>query len=179
MCAETVQKGESYRSIYRFALYCTCHCHFIFHEFPSILVTDDVISQQKKKTRQSLLHKWNIVIAASYKQNCLMDHSANFIAFSVTYWSMRSRDSSVSTVTRWRAGRQEQALFFFSSAPPPDWFWGPPSLLSNGYGSLLPRGKAPAEWSWWLTSICAKVKNTWIYISTPPYVFMAWCLIKQ
>jgi len=24
----------------------------------------------------------------------------------------------------------------------------------------------------------AEVKNTWSYISTPPYVFMAWCLLK-
>jgi hypothetical protein len=25
----------------------------------------------------------------------------------------------------------------------------------------------------------AEIKNTWSYISTPQYVFMAWCLVKN
>jgi hypothetical protein len=25
----------------------------------------------------------------------------------------------------------------------------------------------------------AEVKNVWSYTSTPPYVYMAWCLVKQ
>jgi hypothetical protein len=25
----------------------------------------------------------------------------------------------------------------------------------------------------------AEVKKAWIYASTPPYVFMAWCLVKR
>jgi hypothetical protein len=25
----------------------------------------------------------------------------------------------------------------------------------------------------------AEIKNAWSYVSTPPYVFMAWCLIKH
>jgi hypothetical protein len=29
---------------------------------------------------------------------------------------------------------------FFSSPPRPNRLWGPPSLLSNGYRGLLPRG---------------------------------------
>jgi hypothetical protein len=29
------------------------------------------------------------------------------------------------------------------------------------------------------TSISAEVKNVWSYTSTPPYVFVAWCLVKH
>jgi hypothetical protein len=25
----------------------------------------------------------------------------------------------------------------------------------------------------------AKVKNAWSYTSTPPYIFMVWCLVKN
>jgi hypothetical protein len=69
----------------------------------------------------------------------------------------KSRDSSVGVVTRLRAGRsgfdswQGQLWDFFdfrgggwellSSPPRPERFWGPPSLLSNGYQGLFPWGK--------------------------------------
>jgi hypothetical protein len=39
------------------------------------------------------------------------------------------------------------ARFFFSPRRP-DRCWGPPSLLSNGYQGLFPRGKTVGAWSW-------------------------------
>jgi hypothetical protein len=39
-------------------------------------------------------------------------------------------------------------------------------------------GKAAGAWSWQFTQINTKVKNAWSYTSIPPYVFMAWYLIK-
>jgi hypothetical protein len=63
-------------------------------------------------------------------------------------------DSSVSVVTRLRAGRPQfncregQWRDFFSSPPHPDRFWRPSSLLSNGYSGLFPlggRGKRPGR----------------------------------
>jgi hypothetical protein len=38
--------------------------------------------------------------------------------------------------------------------------------------------KASGVWSWQSPLISAEVKNTWIYTSTLPYVFMAWFLIS-
>jgi hypothetical protein len=58
----------------------------------------------------------------------------------------RSRGSSVSLVTRLRAGRPGpipgRGRGFFSSPPRPDGLWGQPSLLANGYRKLFPSGKA-------------------------------------
>jgi hypothetical protein len=61
----------------------------------------------------------------------------------------------------------------FFSPHRPDWFWGPPSLLSNGYwvASSL-EVKRPGREADHSPPTNAEVKNTWIYASTPPYVFM-------
>jgi hypothetical protein len=55
----------------------------------------------------------------------------------------------------------------FFSSPRPDRLWGPPSLLSNGYWVALSPGREADH----LPSI-AVVKKTWIYTSTPPYVYL-------
>jgi len=46
-----------------------------------------------------------------------------------------------------------QILATLASLPRPERLWSPPSLLSNGYQGLFPRGKAAGAWSWLLTSI--------------------------
>jgi hypothetical protein len=61
----------------------------------------------------------------------------------------------------------------------PDRPWGSSSLLSNGYRRLFPGGITAEVWSWPLTSTGVKVKNAPRYTSNPPYVFKAWCSIKQ
>jgi hypothetical protein len=53
-------------------------------------------------------------------------------------------------------------------------FWDPVNPLSNGYRGLYPWGKkrkGPEADPTARTG--AEVKNTWIYISIPPYAFMA------
>jgi hypothetical protein len=63
---------------------------------------------------------------------------------------------------------------FFSSQRHPDGFWGPPSLLSNGYpGGLSPGVKRLGREADHSYPTSAEVKMTWIYTTTPPYVFMA------
>jgi hypothetical protein len=43
-------------------------------------------------------------------------------------------------------------IFSFPRRPDgPDCLWGPPNLLSHGYGSSFPGGKAAGAWSWTLT----------------------------
>jgi hypothetical protein len=60
----------------------------------------------------------------------------------------------------------------FISPCHPDWFWGLPSLLSNGNQGLLPQGLSGRSMK--LTTHLQpvlKVKKTWVYTSTPQYVF--------
>jgi hypothetical protein len=60
-----------------------------------------------------------------------------------------------------------------SSSRRPDRFWGPPSLQSNGYRGLFPPGvKRPGHETGHSPPTSAEVKNTWIYTSTPPCVFL-------
>jgi hypothetical protein len=66
----------------------------------------------------------------------------------------------------------------FASSPLPDRLWSPASIVSSGYRSLFPGGKAVGTWSWPVTSDSADV-NAWSYTSTFPHVFMAWCFIKH
>jgi hypothetical protein len=51
---------------------------------------------------------------------------------------------------------------FISSSPRPDRLWGPPRRETDH--------SPPSS---------AEVKNAWGYTCTLPYIFMAWCLIKQ
>jgi hypothetical protein len=52
--------------------------------------------------------------------------------------------------------------------------WDSHRLLLKGYGGgLFPGGKGPRRETDHSPSTSAEVKNTWIYTSTPPYVFMA------
>jgi len=48
-----------------------------------------------------------------------------------------------------------------------------------GPGGSFPRVKAAGRDSDHPTPTSAKVKNIWSYDSTPPYVFMEWCLVKH
>jgi hypothetical protein len=68
----------------------------------------------------------------------------------------------------------------FSCPRRPHRFWGPPNLLYNGYRRLFPWGvKRPGCEADHSSPTSAEVKKMWIYISTPPYAFMAYCLISQ
>jgi hypothetical protein len=64
----------------------------------------------------------------------------------------------------------------FSSSRCPDRLWGPPSLLANGFrgGSISPGLKQPGR----APLATAEVYKMWICTSTPPYAFMAWCIIS-
>jgi hypothetical protein len=68
-------------------------------------------------------------------------------SFSVLF---RKRDSAIGTVTALRAGLPRNSASVpsmgqkcFASLRRPDQFWGPPSLLFNGYRRRFPRSRAP------------------------------------
>jgi hypothetical protein len=45
-------------------------------------------------------------------------------------------------------------------------------------GDLSPELKQPGRETDHSPPTIAQVKKTWTYTSTPPYVFMAWCLVS-
>jgi hypothetical protein len=93
----------------------------------------------------------------------------------------KNRGSSVSIVIRLRAGRpgfdshQGQGNFFLATASRPALRVHQASYITR-IGGSFPWGNAAGGWNWRLTPSTAEVENDWRYTSTPPYVFMAWCL---
>jgi hypothetical protein len=61
----------------------------------------------------------------------------------------------------------------FSSPRRPRRLWVAPSLLKRLLGTLSPGVKRPGSEADDFRPTSAEVKNTWIYISTPPDLFMA------
>jgi hypothetical protein len=89
----------------------------------------------------------------------------------------KSRDSSVGIATSYRLddrgfesssspGRVKN--FLFSTQPP----------TQRVPGALSPELKRPGSEADHSPPASAEVKKMWIYTSTPPYVFMAYCLIS-
>jgi hypothetical protein len=68
---------------------------------------------------------------------------------------------------------EKQQIFLFSSVSSPA--LGPNQ--SPVWVHSFPGGKAARMRIWPLTSIWYQGQGGWSYASTPPYVFMAWCLI--
>jgi hypothetical protein len=46
-------------------------------------------------------------------------------------------------------------------------------------GALFPGVNRPGREAGYSVPSSAKIKNSWSYTSTPPYVFMAWCLVNH
>jgi hypothetical protein len=67
---------------------------------------------------------------------------------------------------------------FSSSLPCPDWLWGPPPIQWTPWAISL-GVKRPGSEADHSPPPSAEVKNAWSYTSTPQYVLMAWCLVKQ
>jgi len=90
----------------------------------------------------------------------------------------------VRIVTRLRARRPEfdsgqgwEGMFIFTTAS--RLALGPTRpLIKCALGGLFPGGKAAVAWSWNSPPFSAEVTTAWSYTCIPPYVFMAWYLVK-
>jgi hypothetical protein len=119
--------------------------------------------------------------------NKLSSHMFATVIFNVCMYvciyisiNLRSRESAVGIATVY--GLDDRGFgvwvsvgeWIFTSSRRPNRLWDPPILLSNGYlGVLPPEVKRPGREADHSPTTSAYVKKTWIYISTPPYVFMA------
>jgi hypothetical protein len=56
---------------------------------------------------------------------------------------------------------------------------GRPASYPISTGALFPAVKPLGREAVHLLLFIAEYKNAWSYNSTPPYVFMAWCFMKQ
>jgi len=54
-----------------------------------------------------------------------------------------------------------------------------PASYPEGKRGSFTRGKAAGIRSWQITYIQSRGKKAWCYTSTPPYLVMAWCLVKD
>jgi hypothetical protein len=95
-----------------------------------------------------------------------------------------SRHSPVSTMTRLRAGRsgfdprQRQGFSLLATASSPA--LGPTQPPIQWVSAALFLGVKRLGHEADRSPPCStEVKNAWGYTSTPPYVFMAWCLVKH
>jgi hypothetical protein len=68
-------------------------------------------------------------------------------------------------------------FFLLTASRPVLWPNQPPFQLVPG--ALYPGIKRPGREGDRLRPSSAELKNVWSYISTPQYVFIAWCLVKH
>jgi hypothetical protein len=97
-----------------------------------------------------------------------------------TFLPLKSWESIVGIVTGYGLDNQVVGVLvlmgasIFTSPYHPDWLWVSPNLLSNEYWGLFPLGvKRPGREADHSPPTSAEIKKTWVYTSTPSYVFMA------
>jgi hypothetical protein len=54
-----------------------------------------------------------------------------------------------------------------------------PASYPMDTGGIFPRIKRPENEAHHSPLSSAEVRNAWSYASTPPYAFIAWCLVKH
>jgi hypothetical protein len=57
--------------------------------------------------------------------------------------------------------------------------WPTQRLIQRAPGAFIPAVRRPVREADLFPPFSAVVKNAWSFTSTPPYVFMVWCLVKH
>jgi hypothetical protein len=146
-----------------------------------ILTTDATILQNSCSAHPTVFQLITQIKSGEENRSsslCRFHHSPLF--------SSGIRGSSVSIVTRLRDGRsgfdsrQGQRRDFFSSSPNNILILRPtqPSMQWV-QGAFIQGVKRPGREADHSPPSNTEVKNAWSYTSSPPYVFMAWCLVKH
>jgi hypothetical protein len=97
----------------------------------------------------------------------------------------RNRGNSFSIGTRLRTGRllidSRQGQWWDLASPPrPNRLWGPPRRLPNWHGDSFLGDKEAGAWSWPLhLHLVPSLKMRGAIAPLPPYVLVAWYLIKR
>jgi hypothetical protein len=117
-----------------------------------------------------IFHKWLTICAEIRYWKLPLKIVWKFISSSILIHN-KSRDSSDVIAMGYglgcRGSISGMLKWFFRNSQCPDRLWYPPSHLSNGY-----RWRSGRCGSWPLTILC-QGQERWIYICTPPHVFMA------
>jgi hypothetical protein len=94
----------------------------------------------------------------------------------IVYWKI---------ILKWILGNRDSSVGIATGFELADWVSIPGKgmiFIQTGSGTHPPSAswnKVARAWSWPLTFTYSRGQEWWRYTSTPPYVFLAWCIIKH
>jgi len=132
-----------------------------------------------RKVRYSVHKSTLLALILSHHILLLILTSYLFMIYSGTTLPSTHRDSGYGMDDRSSIPGNNSEGIFLSSPPRPDRLWGP----TQPHIQWVPRSLSPGvkrsgrKADYWPPG-SVEIKNAWTYNSTPPYVFVVWCLIK-
>jgi hypothetical protein len=164
---------------YRFQIILTLTSHYWHPQELISHILFGTLQKQRNSNTVVLKREWPLTGLCQILQSSAIPYLQNHTQID------ESRDSSVGIATGYwlnyqGVGYRVPVRQEFSLSPcSPDRLWGLPNPLSNVNGrTLFPGVKQPVREAVLSPPTSAEVKKTWVYTTTPPYVFMAQCWIS-